>query len=177
MRTLILWLIFSSPLFAQQYLTKNGEVRFFSKALIEDIQAVNEKAMAVIDLDSGEFAFKIGISDFVFPNSLMQEHFNESYLESHKYPHSTFTGTIEKVNDMSQKNDLTVRGNLIIHGISQEVTLPATMQQKEEGLHITSSFFVALEDYDIDIPKIMMYKIAEEIEVTVDITLQKRNNE
>ena len=72
-------MFFSSSLFAQQFMCKDGEIRFFSDAPIEDIQAINQQAMAVIDLQSGGFAFKVNIKDFVFPNSLMQEHFNESY--------------------------------------------------------------------------------------------------
>lgn len=177
MRILIICLFFSSPLFAQQYLTKNGEIRFFSDAPIEDIQAVNQTAMAIIDLESGEFAFKVKIKDFIFPNSLMQEHFNESYLESDKFPYSTFSGSIDKLTDISQKNTLEVSGDLVIHGIRQKTNLQATIQDLDNSLYITSEFDVVLDDFDVDIPKIMMYKIAEVIQVSVDMKLQIRSNE
>lgn len=177
MRIFILCMFFSSSLFAQQFMCKDGEIRFFSDAPIEDIQAINQQAMAVIDLQSGGFAFKVNIKDFVFPNSLMQEHFNESYLESDQFPHSTFTGLIENFGDVSQKNTIEVSGELVIHGISQKTKLQATIQEIGNSLHITSVFDVVLNDYDIDIPKIMMYKIAEVIEVSVDMKLQKRSNE
>jgi hydroxymethylpyrimidine/phosphomethylpyrimidine kinase len=109
----------------------------------------------------------------------MQEHFNESYLESDKYPLSTFTGSIADISklDLSSRQTLTVKGSLSIHGITQETEMVAYAQIINSELHISSTFDVVLEDYDIDIPKIMMYKIAEVIKVAVDIKLQNRYNE
>ena len=109
----------------------------------------------------------------------MQEHFNESYLESEKYPISTFTGVIDNFSDLdlSTKQNLVVNGSLSMHGISKDAQIKATAQMINDELHISSTFYVALEDYDIDIPKIMMYKIAEVIQVVVDMKLQNRTDE
>ena len=147
----------------------------FSEAPIENISAINEDVSAIIDSQTGGFAFRLKIKDFTFPNSLMQEHFNESYLESEKYPLSTFTGVIANFSDLdlSTEQRFLVNGSLSMHGISKDAQMKATAQMKNDELHITSTFDVVLEDYAIDIPKIMMYKIAEVINVVVDIKLQK----
>ena len=179
MRLILICLLFSTQLIAQQYYSKKGQVSFFSEAPIENIEAVNKDVSAIIDSQSGGFAFRLKIQDFTFPNSLMQEHFNESYLESDKYPLSTFTGSIADISklDLSSRQTLTVKGSLSIHGITQEAEMVAYAQIINGELHISSTFDVVLEDYDIDIPKIMMYKIADVIKVAVDIKLQNRYNE
>ena len=179
MRLILICILFSTQLIAQQYYTKKGNVSFFSEAPIENISAINEDVSAIIDSQTGGFAFRLKIEDFTFPNSLMQEHFNESYLESEKYPLSTFTGIIDNFSnlDLSTKQNLVVNGSLTMHGISKDAQMKATAQMINENLYITSTFDVALEDYDIDIPKIMMYKIAEVIQVVVDMKLQNRSDE
>lgn len=179
MRLILICLLFSTQLIAQQYYSKKGQVSFFSEAPIENIEAVNKDVSAIIDSQSGGFAFRLKIQDFTFPSSLMQEHFNESYLESDKYPLSTFTGSIADISklDLSSRQTLTVKASLSIHGITQETEMVAYAQIINGELHISSTFDVVLEDYDIDIPKIMMYKIAEVIKVAVDIKLQNRYNE
>jgi hypothetical protein len=179
MRLILIFLLFASQIMAQQYYSKNGVVSFFSEAPIENIEAVNTKVSAILDASNGGFAFRLKIEDFVFPNSLMQEHFNESYLESETYPLSTFTGTIDDFTDLdlSTEQRITVKGKLQIHGVSQAADMLAAVQMKNNVLHINSSFDIVLDDFDIDIPKIMMYKIAEVIRVVVDTKLQNKNNE
>ena len=179
MRLILICLLFSTQLIAQQYYTNKGKVSFFSEAPIENISAINEDVSAIVDSQTGGFAFRLKIEDFTFPNSLMQEHFNESYLESEKYPLSTFTGVIDNFSnlDLSTKQNLKVYGSLSMHGISKDAQMKATAQMINDELHISSTFDVALEDYDIDIPKIMMYKIAEVIQVVVDMKLQNRIDE
>ena len=179
MRLIIIYLLFSTQVLAQQFYTNKGKISFFSEAPLEDISAVNENVSAIIDSQTGGFAFRLKIEDFTFPNSLMQEHFNESYLESEKYPLSTFTGVIDNFSDLdlSTKQNLVVSGSLSMHGISKDAQIKASAQMINDELHISSIFDVALEDYDVDIPKNMLYKIAENITVTVEIKLSKRNNE
>ena len=179
MRLIIVYLLFSTQVLAQQFYTNKGKISFFSEAPLEDISAVNENVSAIIDSQTGGFAFRVKIVEFTFPNSLMQEHFNESYLESEKYPLSTFTGIIDNFSnlDLSTKQNLVVNGSLAMHGISKDAQMKATAQMINENLYITSTFDVALDDFDIDIPKIMMYKIAEVIQVVVDMKLQNRTDE
>lgn len=179
MRLILICLLFSTQLIAQQFYSNKGQISFFSEAPIENISAINENVSAIIDSQTGGFAFRLKIEDFTFPNSLMQEHFNESYLESEKYPLSTFTGVIDNFSDLdlSTKQNFVVNGSLSMHGISKDAQMKATAQMINDELHISSTFDVALEDYDIDIPKIMMYKIAEVIQVVVDMKLQNRSDE
>ena len=120
MRLILICLLFSTHVLAQQFYTNKGKISFFSEAPIENISAVNENVSAIIDSQTGGFAFRLKIEDFTFPNSLMQEHFNESYLESEKYPLSTFTGVIDNFSDLdlSTKQNLVVNGSLSMHGIS-----------------------------------------------------------
>ena len=179
MRLIIIYLLFSTQVLAQQFYTNKGKISFFSEAPLEDISAVNENVSAIIDSQTGGFAFQVKIVEFTFPNSLMQEHFNESYLESDKYPLSTFTGVIDNFSDLDLSNEqnLVVNGSLSMHGISKVAQMKANAKMINGELHISSNFDVALKDYDIDIPKIMIYKIAETIAVTVEIKLSKRNNE
>jgi hypothetical protein len=179
MRLILVCLLFSSHIFAQQYLSKEGNVSFFSEAPIENIEAVNKKATGVIDLRTGGFAFQIMIEDFVFPNSLMQEHFNESYMEIEKFPNSTFTGVISDVSalDLSKEQSIDVSGNFLLHGINRQMNMTTTISLKDEKLNISSQFDIVLDDFNIDIPKIMMYKIAEVINVNIEMNLQKLSNE
>jgi len=175
MRYLFALLFLSQSLFGQQFLTKTGQVSFFSSAPLEDIEAKNNNLGGVLDFVSGHFAFKIAIQDFIFPNSLMQEHFNESYLESDKYPFATFQGNIENFSNLDLQNKIQVlcKGIFTIHGVSNEVVLESSFHKKGEQIDIKSNFNLLLEDYKIKIPKIVLYNIAEEIKVNVNASLNE----
>lgn len=175
MRYVFVLLMFSQSLFAQQYMTNSGEASFFSSAPFEDIEAVNNKLGGVIDVASGKYAFKIAIQDFIFPNSLMQEHFNESYLESEKYPFATFQGQIEEFSsiNLQEKNKVICNGVFSMHGVSKDIEIVSDLQLKDNEILIGSSFDILLKDYKIKIPKIVMYNIAEEIKVKVNGSLKE----
>ena len=167
---IIILLISSINLQAQKFTGKNGEISFFSEAPMEDIKAINNKVSAVYDSDTKALVFQLKIIDFAFPNSLMQEHFNENYLESDIYPKSTFTGKI-----ISQDADVTiVEGDLTIHGKTNKIKVEGILKQEKKAINILAEFIVKIEDYDVEIPTIVMYKIAEEIEVKVNIELKER---
>ena len=102
---------------AQQYIGNNGSISFFSEAPMEDISAVNNRVSAVFDATSNDLVFQLRISDFVFPKALMQEHFNENYLESDIYPNSTFIGKVIKYKD----EKAIVQGDLMIHGVTNNI--------------------------------------------------------
>mgnify|MGYP000312386562 CR=1 FL=1 len=103
---------------AQQYLAKEAEISFFSEAPIEDISAVNNKVSAVYDDETKQLVFQLNISDFIFPKPLMQEHFNESYLESDKFPKATFKGDILNFNNVSS-----IKVNQILKTVKKELDL------------------------------------------------------
>jgi hypothetical protein len=153
---------------AQQYLSSDGVITFFSEAPLENISAENKKVSAVYDSQSNDLVFSLLITDFVFPKSLMQEHFNENYLESDLYPKSTFIGKVISLN-----NDVaSVKGDLTIHGVTNRINVIGSLIKKDK-VRISADFKVQLEDYNIAIPKIVMYKIAEEIEIKVEVELKE----
>lgn len=166
-KILILILLFPLSTFAQKFVSDQSNIRFYSSAPIEDIEAINEKAKSVIDLSNGQVVFSVDIEGFQFEKALMQEHFNENYLESEKYPKSTFKGQIKDWNNRQGAQEVTVTGDLMIHGITKKVVLAGTIDVSENKVEVESVFIVKLVDYKIKIPKAVFYSIAEEIEVTV----------
>jgi len=168
MKKLVIILFFMPFLVnAQKFISDSSYIKFFSSAPIEDITAENESSKSVIDLTSGDLVFSIKIKDFNFKKSLMQEHFNENYLESDKYPKSTFKGKITGWEDKEGKQEVEAKGELSIHGITQPVTLQGTFEKTGDVIEVNSVFKVKLVDYKIKIPKAVFYNIAEVIEVTV----------
>jgi hypothetical protein len=154
-------------LHAQQYLSLDGVITFFSEAPLENISAENKKVSAVYDSQSNEIVFQLQIEDFIFPKPLMQEHFNENYLESDIFPKSLFVGKVIQ----NKNGKAIVVGELSMHGKTNRIKVEGSLKQEDDKVIISSEFIVKLEDYNIAIPKIVMYKIAEEIEVKVNIEL------
>ncbi|MBT5090142.1 MAG: YceI family protein, partial [Flavobacteriales bacterium] len=105
-------LLYSSNLYSQRFIDKKAEISFFSEALIEDISAKNNKVSVVYDVETKQLVFQLNISDFVFQKPLMQEHFNENYLESDIYPSAIFIGRLVNI----RNSKATVQGDLTIHG-------------------------------------------------------------
>lgn len=157
------------------YATKNGNVSFYSKTPVEDIHATSNTVSGLINTD-GAVAFIINNTSFDFPNKLMQEHFNEKYMESDKYPLSTFKGKINEPVDFSKDGEhkVTVTGVLNIHGVEQNRTIPGVLKISNGELSVESNFKVKVADHKITIPKLVIAKIAEEIDVQVLAKLQPK---
>ncbi len=164
---IFLLLIICHSLSAQKYISKEGTISFFSETPLENISAVNKNVSAVYDLASSDLVFQLDIKKFIFPIALMQEHFNENYLESDLYPKSKFIGRVVNIID----EQATVSGDLTIHGITNSIKVVGSFIKSKNSVLINSQFIIKLKDYNIKIPKIVMYKIAEEIEVKVNIEL------
>lgn len=149
------------------------KISFFSSTPVEDISAVSSNAAGVISLQTREVAFKVANPSFEFPNKLMQEHFNEKYMESEKYPISTFKGKINEDIDLSKDGEykVTVTGKLNIHGVEKDRTIPGTVVVKGGTISIKSDFKVLVKDHNIEIPKLVVANIAEEIKVMIDAQL------
>ena len=165
----IILVLFSTQIHAQRFLANDGQISFFSEAPLEDISALNKKVSAVFDISTNDLVFQLKITDFIFPKALMQEHFNENYLESDIYPKSIFVGKVLERRD----GRAIVEGDLEIHGKKNKIKVEGTLIQNEGSVNIESEFTVNLEDYNITIPKIVMYKIAEKIDVRVKIELKE----
>lgn len=170
--------LFAGNVMAQMYMTRTGKITFFSSTPIENIEAFNNEAAAVLNTSSNEVAFKVPVKSFKFEKQLMQDHFNESYMESDKYPKAEFTGKITNPGDINFSKDgsykATVSGKMTIHGVTQDVTIPGTVTVKGSEITINSKFMVRTADYKIKIPAMAASKIAKEIEVTVNTVLKQK---
>lgn len=151
------------------FMLKTSQVTFFAGTPIEDIDAKNTKSTSFINLKTGDIMVSIPNKDFVFKRGLMQEHFNENYMESEKYPKSTFKGTIQNIDSLNlqsgEPQKIAVKGILNMHGVEQNQLINAVISAQKNGLFVESSFFVKLEDFKIDRPKIVWEKLAEKVEV------------
>lgn len=158
---------------AQKFISETSNVKFFSKATIEDISATNVKSMCLFNTASGEIAFVIPIREFQFEKSLMQEHFNEKYLETEKFPKSTFQGKlIGYVPDAKGSQEVRAQGKLTIHGVTRDVDIPGTADFDSHRVAFVSKFLVRLEDYSIPRPQVLWQNIAEAVEVSIDFILK-----
>lgn len=172
-----LWLI-SAQVFGQKFWQcSTGKIDFFSKTPVEDIEAQSKVAGAIINTETGQLAFKVAIKSFVFPNSLMQEHFNENYMESDKYPEGTFTGKMDPLPDFNKagSHQVKAKGKLKIHGVEVEREFSGTLTIKEDKTAIlVSEMEVPLADHNIERPKLVLVKIADKIAVKTEFLLKPK---
>jgi len=167
------WLLFFAVVlpaivFGQQYRSIKGYVRFYSEAPVENIEAVSIEGTSIVDFSEEAIAFSIPIRSFHFKKSLMQEHFNENYMESEKYPTATFSGKfigLDKNKKAVQK--IKAVGKMKIHGVERDISVEGEITPGDNYLKVKSKFNIALADYDIKIPSIVTYNISEVVEVTV----------
>ena len=163
--------------FAQdKVLTKNGKITFeASVPAFEEVKAKNDGVTCVINTKTGEIASLAMVKGFRFKVALMEEHFNENYIESDKYPKSTFKGKIEGFDYSKVTKEgktYTVKGKLELHGKSKDITITATIKKTAEGLSLTSNFTVNTDDFDIDIPSVVSKKVSKKVAVTLDFNLK-----
>ena len=162
---------------AQKYFTREGKIAFFSDAPVEKIEAHNSSATSVVDLESGRMEFAVLIKAFQFEKALMQEHFNENYMESSKFPKATFKGAVTNMDEIDLSKDGTytadVKGELTIHGVTREVETEGTFVVEGGAISAQSSFEVAVADYDIEIPAVVKDNIAKIVRIDVDIDYEK----
>ena len=185
------FLLFSISISAQKYYTKTGITEFDgSKAAFEPIKAINNSSISAIDVANGNIAALIKIKDFDFRLGLMQEHFNENYLESYKYPKSTFDGNIEILRDsifdenteifnydLVDENfiDIIITGKLTIKGVTKDIIATGKIKKIENDLNLISSFSIKLSDFNIKIPKVVFMKIDEIVKINLNYNYELQN--
>ena len=157
-------------------ITKTGKITFeASVPAFEEVKAKNESVTCVLNTDNGEIAALSLMKGFRFKIALMEEHFNENYVESDTYPKATFKGKIENF-DISKigstLKEFTIKGKLEMHGKSKEISIIAKIKKTESGLEIDSNFFVITDDFDIDIPSVVSKKVSKKVNVTLDFVLK-----
>lgn len=169
--TLVLLFFSFSSLFAQKMLSKNSYVHIYSYTPIEDIEASLNDGMAILNIETKEIAYILNIQSLTFKNALMQEHFNENYMESEKFPKATLKGALSGNINFSKtgKYSLTVKGKLNMHGVDQGISVPIELNiLKDKSVILKTDFFVKCEDFGIKIPKLMFTRIAQDIKVSVE---------
>ena len=166
-----------NPAFAQKFMTRTGKITFFSGTSVENIEAINNDVASVIDGKSGDVMFQVPIKSFHFEKQLMQEHFNENYMESDKFPKAEFRGKIDNAAALTKDGTYNVKasGKLTMHGVTRDVTTNGTVTVKGGVVTVNSKFKVKPADYGIKIPSVVASKIAEQIEVTVNTILNPVN--
>jgi hypothetical protein len=163
--------------FAQtKMLTKTGKITFeASVPAFEEIKAKNESTTVVLNPATGEIASLALIKGFRFKVALMEEHFNENYMESDTYPKATFKGKIENF-DVSKltatAQTYTIKGKMEMHGKSKDITITASIRKSDAGIDIDSNFTLNTDDYGIDIPSVVSKKVSKKVSVKLDATLK-----
>lgn len=161
----------------ENYIDRNGKISFFSEAPLENIEAHNSQGLSILDMTSGKVAISILMKGFKFEKALMQEHFNENYIESDKYPKATFTGAIkdfEKL-DFSKPGNVVgyAVGDITIHGVTKPLVAEVNFQIENNEVKVRTKFNLGVADFDIDIPQMVVRNIAETVEVMADFTFSE----
>lgn len=156
------------------YLDSHTMMSFFSSTPVEDISAKSEQGVGAINVKTKDVFFKVPMKTFVFKKALMQEHFNENYVESEKFPYSTFKGVINEDIDFTKDGTykVTVTGALTVHGVAQNRTIPGVIVIKDKSIDVTCDFDVKVAEHDIDIPTLVVTNIAEVIAVKIHGVLE-----
>ena len=152
---------------AALFATNSGQTDFFSETPVENITAVNKSGQCIINSSTSEIVVRMSIKQFDFPNKLMQEHFNENYLESEKYPTATFKGKLKEKVDFEKDGlyDITATGLFNIHGVSKERTLKGKLEVSKGQATLNTDFDVALVDHKIEVPRLVFMKVAQVVRV------------
>lgn len=162
---------------AQKFMTKAGTIKFSSETPMEKIAGVNRQVNSALDFTTGDFVFRVLIRGFEFEKALMQEHFNENYMESEKFPNATFNGKVTNIKSISLEKagvyKVVVQGDLTIHGITNKVNVNGTLEVKGGKVLAVATFNIAPKDYKITIPQAVIKNISEAILVEVNISLDK----
>lgn len=155
--------------------TRTGKVTFKSKTPIEEFSSTNHQAASILKVDGDKktLAFQVIMRSFKFEKALMEEHFNEKYVHSEKYPSAKFVGEIEKNVNFSKPGiykGINIKGNLSLHGVTKPLTILAGIEVKENReIKGISTFAIIPEDYNITVPRLVSDKISKNIFVTVDV--------
>ncbi|MGK4567421.1 YceI family protein [Flavobacterium sp. 3HN19-14] len=179
MKKLLLFgiLIAATSVFAQEKLvTKTGKITFeASVPAFEEVKGVNSGVTFVLNPKTGEVASQAMLKGFRFKVALMEEHFNENYVESDKYPKSTFKGKIDNFDAaalISTAKDYTIKGKLDLHGKTKDITITAKIRKTDAGIEIISNFIVNADDFGIAIPSVVKSKVSNKVNVKTEFTVK-----
>lgn len=173
---LLVGLLICSVAIAQsKYITRTGTLGFESSmASFEPVVAKNESVTAVLDTDNGRIAILALVRGFRFPNALMEEHFNENYAETDRFPKASFSGRLINFNLNDLQKLYIIEGELNFHGVTQSISnVVAKVKTGENSVYLSGAFMATVADFDIEVPKLVRKKISKDIEITFELLLKK----
>jgi YceI-like domain len=182
-KSLLAFLLMISGSMAAQaqdiWMTRNGTISFNAGTGLEDVEGINNEVASLLNVKTGDIAFNVPVKSFHFKRSLMEEHFNENYMETNKYPKASFQG---KITDLSKVNftkdgsySVTVEGDLMIHGVTKKVSAPGTIKVSGGKISATAAFKVMLADHNIAIPGVVADKLSKDARIDVSCNYEKKN--
>lgn len=161
------------------YTCKNAKINIYSSAPIEDIESNSNAGVSVYNAATGDLSFSVPMRSFHFQKALMEEHFNENYMESDKYPKATFKGKMLEHPDLTHDGmyPVTVMGDFEVHGVKQNRTINGTVKISGGVVTMNSEFMVKCEDHHIVIPQVVFHNIAQSIRIRVAATYTAFNGQ
>jgi hypothetical protein len=179
MKKIIILMVFflaGNVIFSQKMMTRTGEIKFeASMPAFEEIAGTNNTASSILEESTGDFAALALVKAFKFKSPLMEEHFNENYMESSKFPKATFKGKIANFDAKklsSTKSSYDLEGDLTIHGVTKKIKTKLTLVLNGGKITATSLISVKPQDYNIEIPSLVKDKIAENVKVSMNFILE-----
>ncbi|MFZ9387598.1 MAG: YceI family protein [Chitinophagaceae bacterium] len=176
--TCLLFLLLAGMTSAQIWYTKVAAIGFDATAPAspERIEGKNRSATCVLDSKTGAIQFSVLMKGFAFERALMEEHFNENYVESNKYPKAEFKGKVKDMEDIDLSKDgnytVKVKGDLSLHGETREVETTGQIRATGGKVSATAAFIIKLSAFNISIPGLVADKVGKEARISVDCTLE-----
>lgn len=174
--SIVLLILFSFSPISEKKVTKTGSITFeASVPSFEEIKAKNEAVTCIINTSNGEIAALALMKGFRFKIALMEEHFNENYVESSKFPKATFKGKIEGFDYSkltSTNKEHIIKGKLELHGKSKEITIKSKIKKTGETINMVADFVINTDDFDVEIPSVVSKKVAKDVKVTFNFDLK-----
>jgi polyisoprenoid-binding protein YceI len=179
MKKILVFLLFSVTIsgFSQTYFTRTGTTNFkASVTAFEPVEATNKSTTVILKTATGDLAAQLFMTAFQFRVALMQEHFNENYMDSNTHPKAVFKGKLADFNftELSIKKEYNLSGTLTVKGVKKEINTTARVTLEGDKIIVSSKFTVAPQDFDIDIPNIVRKKIAKNIHITLNYELVEK---
>ena len=173
---LLAFILLSFSPIGEKKITKTGNITFeASVPSFEEVKAKNETVTCILNTENGEIAALALMKGFRFKVALMEEHFNENYIESSKYPKATFKGKIEKfdVSKLSSaEQKFNIKGKLELHGKTKDLNIIGKIKKNGETINLVSNFSVNVDDFDIEIPSVVSKKLSKQVNITLDFDLK-----
>ena len=161
----------------EKFISRNGLIQFIASTPLETIDPVNNHVSCILDTENGNLVFQMKMISFKFEKALMEEHFNEKYVESDKFPKSTFVGRVQNWDDFNwngTEQNIVVKGKITIHGIEKEIIVKGVIETSKSTIFLSSSFDIIISDFSIEIPRLVRDKISETVKVEVNVTLKQK---